>query len=146
LLQIMLIGMLCFLPALLIIIFVIPILSGVGGLNPLIFSIIWFACVAVIAVVVTQISPILPAAAIGRPLQISEAWEKTKGSGWSILVVVVLYFVFQLALTYLVGISAQVFMPLGIAFNILVFLLLPMVTISLLTTFYGHYVEGREIG
>lgn len=146
LLQIMLIGMLCFLPVLLIMMFVVPIMSGVGGPSALVFSVIWFVCIAVIAIIVMQISPILPAAAIGKPLKVSEAWENTKGSGWSILVIGLLYVLFQVALTFVAGLTAQVYLPLGIAFNIFVFLLLPMVTISILTTFYGHYVEGREIG
>lgn len=145
-LQLLVIGGLCFLPVLLIIMFVIPIMNAVSSFAAVAFSVVWLVGIAVVFVILTQISPILPAAAIGKPLAISEAWEKTKGSGWSIVVLGILYMLFQFALALLAGLSAQVFLPLGIAFNIIVFLLLPMVTISILTTLYGHYVEGREIG
>ncbi|KAE9630878.1 hypothetical protein [Parasedimentitalea maritima] len=89
---------------------------------------------------------ILPAAAIGKSLTVGQAWEATKGSSGTIIVLVIVIIVAQFLLQVVTGLSMVVFPPLGILFQVFVTLVMSLVNVSILTTFYGHYVEGREIG
>ena len=115
--------------------------QGLAGL-----SIILTAVYAVFLIVCFyRLSIILPAAAIGNPITISEAWNSTTGISGSILVLLVVTFLFQL-LVQLVF-SALVFIPvLGVL--LMVFfgtLVLPMINVSLFTTMYGLFVEKRQL-
>ncbi|MBO9446046.1 hypothetical protein [Ruegeria sp. R14_0] len=115
--------------------------QGLAGL-----SIILTAVYAVFLIVCFyRLSIILPAAAIGNPITISEAWNSTTGISGSILVLLVVTFLFQM-LVQLVF-SALVFIPvLGVL--LMVFfgtLVLPMINVSLFTTMYGLFVEKRQL-
>lgn len=96
-------------------------------------------------VLVYRLVAILPAAAIGRSLTVGQAWEATRGASGTILVLVFVIFLAQFLLQLVTGLSMMVFPPLGIAFQLFVALVMSLVNVSILTTFYGHYVEGREI-
>jgi len=97
-------------------------------------------------VLVYRLVAILPAAAIGKQLTVGQAWESTKGASGTILVLVLIIVVAQFLLQVVTGLSMMVFPPLGILFQLFVTLVMSLVNVSILTTFYGHYVEGREIG
>lgn len=96
-------------------------------------------------IVIYRFAPILPAAAIGKPLKIKDAWNATAGSGGAIILVFILLAVMQFALQVVTGLSISVFAPLGFAFAALTMLVMTLVNVSILTTFYGHYVEGRPV-
>ncbi|WP_369929765.1 hypothetical protein [Leisingera sp. XS_AS12] len=97
------------------------------------------------AVAIYRLTPILPAAAIGQPLKLRDAWDKTRGTTTTIVMLVVLLAVFNVLLQVVVDLSMAVFAPLGILFMILATLVATLVNVSVVTTFYGHYVEGRPI-
>lgn len=97
-------------------------------------------------VLVYRLVAILPAAAIGKQLTVGQAWESTRGASGTILVLVLIIVVAQFLLQVVTGLSMMVFPPLGILFQLFVTLVMSLVNVSILTTFYGHYVEGREIG
>ncbi|SMP05281.1 hypothetical protein [Shimia sagamensis] len=88
---------------------------------------------------------ILPAAALGKPLTFGEAWSATSGATGAILVLMLTVWAVSYGGQYLVqaiyGISPFV----GTAVDIVFTALVGLVNISILTTFYGHYVEGRSI-
>lgn len=92
-----------------------------------------------------RLSPILPAAALGKDLSLKEAWIATKGSTGPIVLIMLLMAVFY-------GFSGFVMQPyvlevsaFAILWNLIVGWVLTMLGISVLTTIYGHYVEGREL-
>lgn len=92
-----------------------------------------------------RLTPILPAAAIGRPLTISQAWNATRGSGWAIVLVLVLIFIVQFLIQLVASFSMMIFAPLGFVFLLLSMLVMTLLYVSVLTTLYGHYVEGRPL-
>ncbi|SLN33610.1 hypothetical protein ROG8370_01370 [Roseovarius gaetbuli] len=56
--------------------------------------------VLAVNVIVFRLSPILPAAAIGRPLRMKEAWEATKGADGTLLLLLIILSVFQFILQF----------------------------------------------
>jgi hypothetical protein len=92
-----------------------------------------------------RLSNVLPAAAIGVPLGIGQSWEKTAGSTGTMIVLAFLVAagVFIIDLPVTLGLL-QGYWP------VMIWLLASnwvkwIVGISLLTTIYGHYVEGRPL-
>lgn len=92
-----------------------------------------------------RLTPILPAAAIGKPLKISEAWAATRGEGWALVLVLVTASVVQILMQIVASLSMAVFAPLGFVFLLLTMLVMTLVNVSILTTLYGHYIEGRAL-
>lgn len=130
----------------------LPIASVVGFIATSIFSGSSFAVILVPLVTMVlgyvifyRLSSKLPAAAIGTPLTLGEAWAATKGATGTLLVTGLSTAVVQFLLQYVAGLSLAVFQPLGIAFQIFSAVVMSLVNVSILTTIYGHYVEGREI-
>lgn len=118
-------------------------IAGAGGaaLNAAVFVLFFLLSF----VVMYRLTPILPAAAINQPLKLRDAWDKTRGTTGTIVLLVVLLAVFNVLLQVVVDLSMAVFAPLGILFMILATLVTTLVNVSVVTTFYGHYVEGRPI-
>ncbi len=92
-----------------------------------------------------RLSPVLPAAAVGEPMTFSEAMKVTAPASGVI---------FQLAI---IGILAGILLQLpsmmnpnkasliNIVYSDVLGWIYMMVGISILTTIYGHYVQGREL-
>lgn len=91
-----------------------------------------------------RLSVILPASAIGKPITLRQAWTATEGSFFAILVLVVAGGLFQMCIQFLGGFLIAIPM-LGFAVNLLISFALGMINASILTTLYGHYVQGREL-
>lgn len=112
-----------------------PTTTLLGLLSSVIF--IWIAL---------RFSVVLPAAALGTPMKISESWSRTKRVALPLCGVAML----------LVGLNAVVYLAtstllpaqgiLTAAVNGVVFIAEGLVFISILTTLYGHLVEGRSLG
>lgn len=98
-----------------------------------------------LAVVVYRFVPILPAAAVGQPLSLSESWGATRGSTGAIIVMLILFTIFQIILTAAIGMVTQIVPFIGVASQMTISLFLSLVNVSVMTTFYGHYVEKREL-
>ncbi|MCP4823137.1 MAG: hypothetical protein GY892_03375 [Shimia sp.] len=92
-----------------------------------------------------RLSPILLAAAIGKNMQMKEAWAATKPLSGPILGAMIVFVVTIFALAFLGALIGSVIPILGglflLAFNWLYILL----GVSFLTTLYGVAVEGRSI-
>lgn len=95
-----------------------------------------------IAYVAYRISPILPSAALQARMPLKEAWYATGTSGAAF---VVLTFVSVLA-SFLIGLPAQI-LPgiLAVLWAFAAQWVSVLVGASILTTIYGHYVEGRAL-
>ncbi|MFP7569374.1 hypothetical protein ACGKZZ_01235 [Marivita sp. S2033] len=87
----------------------------------------------------------LPAAALGNKLRLGEAWAATKGQSATILVLALI----------VVGASIVIQLPswfnddpssiINLVYALVMNWIATMIGISVLTTLYGHYVEGRSI-
>ncbi|MCT4556855.1 MAG: threonine dehydratase [Pelagimonas sp.] len=99
----------------------------------------------VLGVLVYRILPVLPAAAIGEPLGLGESWGATKGSFGALFVVVVLLFVLEAALTLPIYLIPTEFPVLQSVLDVTTSLISGLIGVSILTTLYGHYIEGRPL-
>ena len=92
-----------------------------------------------------RLCPALPAAALGEPLGLGDAWRLMAGKGGTILVLALVTVVVGAALgmgpAYLFGLNG---LPMLI-WDGLVQWFNTMVGISIMTTLYGHYMEGRPL-
>lgn len=100
----------------------------------------------VMSVLGMRLSVILPAAAIGKPLTLKDAFHVTKGANWTICVVMFLLAGCHFVVSILIGLlSAGQMAALALVLAVPVQLFLTILPVSILTTLYGHYVEGRPV-
>ncbi|MDD9738243.1 MULTISPECIES: hypothetical protein [Marinovum] len=101
--------------------------------------------VGVASFVFFRLSPILPAIALGNSLGFREAWEATRGEAGTIVGLAGLMILGSLALQIPTMLSGDPNSPLSLVYSIVVGWFATMIGISLLTTVYGHCVEGRGV-
>lgn len=85
--------------------------------------------------------PVLPAAAVGRSMGLREGWAATAGATGPIVVASVLL----AALTTLPPLVFTGVLLIDVVVQIVVQWVLTLLGASLMTTIYGHYVEGLEL-
>ncbi|MCP4820318.1 MAG: hypothetical protein GY883_14085 [Shimia sp.] len=119
-------------------------LLAATGIEALAFVIAIPAYIALI-VIMYRLVPILPAAAIGKPLKLMESFNATKGANGAIIVLLLVLFAVNFGVQLVVMALTALLAPLGILFSLVASLFLSIVNISVLTTFYGLYIEGRSI-
>lgn len=96
-------------------------------------------------VVVYRLSVVLPGAALEESLSIGGAWERTRGTTGTIVVLAIIsavgYFIISLPVLFWfdAGSVPAAIWTFGSQW------LIVMVGVSILTTLYGHYVEGRPL-
>ncbi len=121
------------------------ILAGLVQSSPVLAIILMVAYAIFLFVCFYRLSIILPAAAIGQPITLGEAWNSTAGAAGAILALIVVAFLFQL-LVQLVFTALAIIPVLGILLSVFFgVLVLPMVSVSLFTTMYGVFIEKREL-
>lgn len=92
-----------------------------------------------------RLGPALPAAALGRPLGLTEAWRHMAGKSGVIAVLAIITALLWIGLSL---VPALIFGPdsvSAIVIGLIAKWISVMVGISIMTTLYGHYVEGRAI-
>jgi hypothetical protein len=146
-----------FLVGLILLVILLPLMTVAGFLllpmagpsaasPPLLLGLIGFLVAFLPAIFIFyRLSPALPAAAIGRPLGLREAWFQTGVSGWAFvpltLVSVLAGWLLDLPLPAL----ARVSLPLALVWSAVGQWLMLMVGASIMTTIYGHYIERRDL-
>ncbi|WP_254428807.1 MULTISPECIES: hypothetical protein [unclassified Ruegeria] len=92
-----------------------------------------------------RLSIILPAAAIGHPVTLGDAWNSTQGMGGAIILLLIVNFLFQFLVQ--LAFTALAFIPLlGILLTLFFgTLVLPLINVSILTTMFGVFIEKREL-
>jgi len=92
-----------------------------------------------------RISPILPAAAVGETLAMRAAWDATRpGAGAIVIIIILSMVVTQLASVIEVLLTGAI--PVfGAIVSIILMAALGLLNASILTTIYGHYVDGRQL-
>ncbi|WP_226689019.1 hypothetical protein [Ruegeria arenilitoris] len=107
--------------------------------------VVWVVLVAGLWIGFYRFSPVLPGAAIGKPMTFYDAWHATAGSNGQILLLIFLSFIFQLLMQFLVGLVIAV-PVMGLIISVFVtMLILPLINVSILTTMYGVFIEKREL-
>lgn len=84
----------------------------------------------------------LPAAALGGLMSTAESWRRTAPAWGAILVLAVLAALLDYLLSLLAALPAALRLPLSLVVDWFVL----MVSVAVLTTLYGHLVEGRRLG
>ncbi len=98
----------------------------------------------VFSVLIMRFSVILPAAAIGERLTLAEAFQVTVGHNMAVFVAAVLISVLTMIPIFLVQTPLAPLVT-SLVYQICANWLIFMLSISILTTLYGHFVERREL-
>jgi hypothetical protein len=115
-----------------------PVMILVSGL---ILALIVFVPLFVIG---TRLSTSLPAAALGAPKGIGDAWRSTAGQLGTFVVLAIILAVASFLSNYVSNLLVGNWVLL-LGWSIVVGWISSMVGLSILTTLYGHYVEGRPL-
>lgn len=92
-----------------------------------------------------RLSVMLPASAIGQPITLATAWSKTEGTFGTLIVLLIVSGIFQVIVQVIFGLLMAI-PVIGLALVLIPsILILPLINVSILTTMYGVYVEGRSI-
>lgn len=116
-----------------------------GTILPLLAPVFPLFSVAIGAYVFFRICPVLPAAAIGSPMTMSGAWAATRGAGGAILGLVLISVAASLVLQVPQWLSDNPTGAVSLLYGVVITWIATMIGISVFTTFFGHYVEGRSI-
>jgi len=125
---------------------IVSILLGlaIGWTGPIGIMIVAIGTTATGAYVFYRLCPMLPSAAVGEPMGVNAALDATKDSTGTIavlvLVVIVASFIIQLPAT--LGAADSTF---ALVYSFFINWITMLIGVSVLTTFYGHFVEGRAI-
>lgn len=114
--------------------------AGAGMLVMIVPGVLFFT---VILLVAYRLAPMLPAAALRADLPMAEAWRRTSGNWGSLLILALVSALFNVVLE----IPQRFLLPnmAGAVWSVLTVWVETMVGVSILTTLYGHFVEGREL-
>lgn len=105
------------------------------------------ASAIVVAAISYRVSLMLPGAAIGNLLSIRQSWQATKGKGFQLLVLAVVSVAsaFVVDLPVLLVQQTQVGLMLGFLWGAITAWFKVMIGFSILTTLYGHLIQGRPL-
>lgn len=118
-----------------------PVVAGGGALGSLVAVLV----VAVpVSVLFFRISAILPAAALGAPLTLAQAWARTAGATGALAALSLLFLAASLVIDLPAAALARGSVP-ELVWLGLTGWVKAMVGISILTTIYGYYIEGRAL-
>ena len=114
--------------------------------SPVLMFVPLLALVAIF-VISQRLGVILPAAAIGKPLRIGEAWAATRGKLGTIVLLTIIWAVcsFGLNLPKQLFQTGPLVLPFQFGWGLITGWLDLMVGVSILTTLYGVFVEGRPV-
>ena len=108
-----------------------------------VFLVIGFAFNLFVLFIGTRISLVLPAAAIGVPMKISESWQATEGENMAIFKLALML----TAISSVVGLftNAIALNTVGILLGQFFNGLLGLYSVSIITTLYGVLIEKRDL-
>ena len=111
---------------------------------------IWPQAIAsVVGVVLTalmlRLLTALPGASVRHPRPFGAAWAATKGRVPTFLLLAVVVVVGQTLLPHAISIVATMSITLAVLLYVLLSWLAALIMLSLITTLWGHFVEGRAL-
>lgn len=96
--------------------------------------------------VAMRLSVVLPAAALGEPMRLGESWTTTKPISAALWGVALLLSGLNICVYMISDTLLPVTGGLAILAHTIIYVVEGLVFISVLTTLYGHLVEGRSLG
>lgn len=140
--------MACLMVPIILVFVVVTEVFGQVGASAILMPVLMLVFSMVIVMVFYRLLPLLPAAAVGAPLMLAEAWLATKGASGTFIIVAILGTIFGTALNMLnmtsillVGSSPLLLWSVS---HITGFLI-TFFNASLMTTIYGHFIEARAL-
>lgn len=121
------------------------ILISFGGIGGLLGGAVITVMIVFIIYFASRVYVILPSAAIGQTLSLSQAWAATRGYGGSIIVAYIFFIIAAIIGGLVVGLISALLGFVGTLMMMALNLALIMFGMSFLTTIYGITVENREI-
>ncbi|WP_162617711.1 hypothetical protein [Yoonia maritima] len=121
------------------------IILGASAVSPIVGLIAEYVVTVVLSVIWFRIGVSLPSIAVGQPVAVRDAWSATSPFSGVIvgivMIILVISFVVNIATQGLYDLSPM----LGLVVNIFIQWVTLMVGVSVLTTLYGHLIEGRPL-
>ena len=118
--------------------------ASMAAVIPAVALIIGFAVGLAMVVIFYRLSVILPAAALGQSMSLTQALEHTRGATVTIVIIALSLFMTELAIQTVTLLLS--FIPVvGVLASIAATMFTTMLGISILTTLYGYYIEKREL-
>ena len=121
-------------------------LSGLTGSSPAAMLLIGLAAGVAFLWVALRLSLVLPAAAMGHVMAVRDSWRATEPLAGTLWALAVLLAVVNTLLGVISGILPPVDPGLRLMLDSALYLIEGLVFVSMLTTLYGHLIEGRELG
>lgn len=97
-----------------------------------------------LAMIVLRLSAALPAAALDRPTSVGDAWQATAGETETFAVLAI-SLVFVSTVSNVIGQGFAGSLVLSVVWSFVTGWVLMMLSASVLTTLYGHYIEKRAL-
>ncbi|MBY6003963.1 hypothetical protein KUV62_08595 [Salipiger bermudensis] len=127
-------------------------IAVIGGLAmgaamavPGLMGMVAFGLVGLASYVFFRIGLILPAAALGEKLSLGESWQATAKDDKAILVLALIVMAGQFLISVPAMIDGNSSSVISLVYSIVVNWFATMIGISVLTTLYGYFVEGRSL-
>lgn len=92
-----------------------------------------------------RLSVILPAAAVGKPLRLAEAWQATRPISVGLIGLLFLTCLVAIVPAIVIGVLLTMAPMLGVVFASILQWLMTLLSLSIATTLYGIYIEGRRL-
>jgi hypothetical protein len=127
--------------------------KGLGWLSTLIYGLGMLGILGVALVSSYRLSVKLPSIALGRTdFRLRDAWDATAGNFWQIIGLTLLFFLclllvglLMLGVSYVLGTSGGIpALSISLAIQVAVNWVATILGVTLLTSLYGFFVEGRE--
>ncbi len=124
----------------------IAIMLGVlGQAAPGLMAVVGIFYFIALVLCIYRLSVMLPASAIGQPITLATAWSRTEGAFGTLIVLLIVSAIFQIIVQVIFGLLMAI-PVIGLALVLIPsILILPLINVSILTTMYGVFVEGRSI-
>lgn len=123
---------------------VLPIMGSLVQ-NPLLLAILSIAFNVLLSYVWLRVSVSLPSVAVGQPMGSIDAWAKTSHISQTILVTALIMIVLNFVASMVISLALGPIPIISTIASLAVQWTSMMVGISVLTTIYGHVIEGRPL-
>lgn len=98
-----------------------------------------------VAVIALRLSSVLPGVALGEETRLGKAWEATRGQSPAFAGLAVIWSLATFLMGAAAGLVAAASPLLGLVAGLAVGWATTMIGVSMLTTLYGHYIQGRAL-
>ncbi|MDF1728767.1 MAG: hypothetical protein P1U53_13575, partial [Sulfitobacter sp.] len=124
--------------------FAMTALVALGGGGQILLVLLTLASGVILLAIGLRLSLILPAAAVETRMTLPDSWEATKPLSRTIWSLALLLTAINLAVSALTALLPEPDL-IGFTIGAVIFILEGLVLVSVLTTLFGHLVEGRPL-